>query len=93
MDAKASGQPLLPDPATLREVVNNEDIIHRDDMVDFWFLSAGGARGEFGGEAVGTQVRGRCSCLRKQQGAPQVRNRLADYGSTRRHEPPYRQLP
>lgn len=46
MDAKASGQPLLPDPATLREVVNNEDIIHRDDMVDFWFLSAGArARG------------------------------------------------
>jgi V8-like Glu-specific endopeptidase len=41
VDAEASGQHSLPDPANLREVVNNEDIVHRDDMVDFWFLSAG----------------------------------------------------
>lgn len=43
--AQASGQK-VPDPAQLREVVNNEDIVHRDDMVDFGFLAAGAFAGE-----------------------------------------------
>ena len=43
--AQASGQK-VPDPAKLREVVNNEDIVHRDDMVDFWFLEAGALAGK-----------------------------------------------
>jgi endonuclease G, mitochondrial len=46
VDAKASGQPAMPAANTLREVINNEDIIHRDDMVDIWFLSAGARAGE-----------------------------------------------
>lgn len=44
--AQASGQPQLPSTNTLREVVNNEDIVHRDDMVDFWFLAAGALAGK-----------------------------------------------
>ena len=43
--AQVSGQK-LPDPTQLREVVNNEDIVHRDDMVDFWFLEAGAFAGK-----------------------------------------------
>jgi V8-like Glu-specific endopeptidase len=46
VDARASGQHSMPDPANLREVVNNEDIVHRDDMLDFWFLSAGALAGK-----------------------------------------------
>src|SRR5215213_901990 len=45
VDAKASGQHQQPDPSTFREVINNEDIVFRDDMVDFWFLSAGALAG------------------------------------------------
>jgi endonuclease G, mitochondrial len=41
VEAKASGQPALPDPQTLREVMNNEHIVHQNDMLDFWYLSAG----------------------------------------------------
>lgn len=44
--AQASGQPAVPNPAALREVVNNEDIVHRDDMVDFLFLAAGALAGK-----------------------------------------------
>jgi V8-like Glu-specific endopeptidase len=44
--AQASGQKAIPDPTQLREVVNNEDIVHRDDMVDFWFLEAGAFAGK-----------------------------------------------
>ncbi len=39
--AAASGQPPLPDPMTMPEVINKEDIVHQDDMVDFEFLAAG----------------------------------------------------
>jgi len=46
VDAQASGQQRQPDPSTLREIVNNEDIVFRDDMVDFWFLSAGALAGD-----------------------------------------------
>jgi endonuclease G, mitochondrial len=45
VDAKASGQHALPNPGTLREVINKEAIVHQDDMVDFWFLSAGALAG------------------------------------------------
>lgn len=47
--AQVSGQIVMPDPKNLREVVNNEDIVHRDDMVDFAFLQAG----SFAGKSVG----------------------------------------
>jgi hypothetical protein len=39
--ADAAGLPPLPDPAGLREVVNNEAIVHQDDMLDFAFLGQG----------------------------------------------------
>jgi len=44
--ALVSGQPAVPNPASMREVVNNEDIVHRDDMVDFLFLAAGSLAGK-----------------------------------------------
>lgn len=43
--AYAAGLPPLPDPASLREVVNNEAIVHQDDMLDFTFLGQGMAAG------------------------------------------------
>lgn len=43
--AEASGQAQLPDPATLPEVVNNEAIVHQDDMVAFGFLAQGAVAG------------------------------------------------
>lgn len=58
VDAKASGQPPLPDPTTLREVVNNEDIVHQDDMVDYWFLSAGALAGESVAKLLVTRYEG-----------------------------------
>jgi endonuclease G len=42
---EASGQPALPDPASLPEVINNEAIIHQDDMVAFGFLTQGAIAG------------------------------------------------
>jgi hypothetical protein len=39
--AQAAGLPPLPDPADLPEVVNNEVIVHQDDMLDFIFLGQG----------------------------------------------------
>lgn len=44
--AQVSGQPAVPNPAAMREVVNNEDIVYRDDMVDFLFLAAGSLAGK-----------------------------------------------
>ena len=44
--AQASGQKTIPNPTQLREVVNNEDIVHQDDMVDFSFLEAGAFAGK-----------------------------------------------
>ena len=63
--AKASGQQVIPDPKKLREVVNNEDIVHRDDMVDFWFLEAGA----FAGKSVG-----KLFVPRYENGAPAMEN-------------------
>lgn len=43
--AEASGQPQMPEPASLPEVVNNEAIIHQDDMVAVGFLAQGAVAG------------------------------------------------
>jgi hypothetical protein len=43
--AEASGQSQLPDPSTLPEVVNNEAIVHEDDMVAYGFLADGAIAG------------------------------------------------
>lgn len=43
--AHAADLPPLPDPAGLREVVNNEAIVHQDDMLDFAFLGQGTTAG------------------------------------------------
>jgi endonuclease G, mitochondrial len=43
--AEASGQPPLPEPSSLPEVVNNEAIVHEDDMVAVGFLAEGATAG------------------------------------------------
>jgi endonuclease G, mitochondrial len=62
--AQASGQK-VPDPTKLREVVKKEDIVYRDDMVDFWFLEAGA----FAGKSVG-----KLFVPRYEKGAPSMQN-------------------
>jgi endonuclease G, mitochondrial len=75
VDAKASGQPSLPDPTTLREVINNEDIVHQNDMLDFSFLLAG----VFAGAAVARLV-----VPRYENGAPALdtSNKPRRFGGT-----------
>ena len=63
--AQVSGQKPMPDPTQLREVVNNEDIVHRDDMVDYSFLEAGA----FAGRSVG-----KLFVPRYENGAPVMEN-------------------
>ena len=68
VDAVASGQPPLPDPATMPEIINKEDIVYQDDMVDFSFLAAGDNVGRAVAKLLVPKYQGGAPVL--QSGAP-----------------------